>query len=269
MTIAVRGGRVRGDMVFGLFSKDKSTPVQKMVERATNKLAQQADRLSALEKLRDEGTDDALFGMCKRWSITSTKGVEDEFEKNWVVDALVGHGLGAVAPLMRFMKSAEVLSFALQVLDKVTAPNDGTPTMLDKSKAVAFIDELLASEPPGYTRHPERRIDLISWLAEWKTMTSAEVVPRLAPYLVDFDENARFAAIDGLSHHDAALIAAPFAHALARPDEESGRIRRTLAEHIVAKKLPIGEHAAAIANVLTGPLSSLRIVDGTIVGTVY
>lgn len=269
MTIALGSGRFICDMVFGLFSKDKGSAVQKTVERATNKLAQQGDRIAALEKLRDEGTDDALAGMCKRWSITSSKGVDDEYEKNWVVDALVGHGLAAVAPLQRFMKSAEQLSFALRVLDRLTSTDDATAGKLAKSKALAFIDELLASEPPGYTRHPERRIDLISWLAEWKTVSSGEVVPRLAPYLGDFDENARFAAIDGLAHHETALIAAPFAHALARPDEESGRIRRTLAEHMVSKKLPLGEHADAIASILTGPLASLRIADGFITGTVY
>lgn len=269
MTITVGGGSVHIAMMFGLFSKDKGASVQKTVERATNKLAQQGDRIAALEKLRTDGTDDALAGMCKRWSVTSSKGVDDEYEKNWVVDALVGHGLAAVAPLQRFMKSAEQLSFALRVLDRVTATDDTTPDKLSKTKALAFIDELLASEPPGYTRHPERRIDLISWLAEWKTVSSSEVVPRLAPYLVDFDENARFAAIDGLSRHDAALIAAPFAHALARPDEESGRIRRTLAEHIASKKLPLGEQSEAVASILTGPLASLRIVDGFITGKIY
>ena len=268
MTIAVGNGRFPPDMVFGLFSKDKGSLVQKTVERATNKLAQQGDRIAALEKLRDDGSDDALAGMCKRWSVTSSKGVDDEYEKNWVVDALVGHGLAAVAPLQRFMKSAEQLSFALRVLDRMTAGDDSTPGKLAKTKALTFIDELLASEPPGYTRHPERRIDLISWLAEWKTVSSDEVVPRLAPYLVDFDENARFAAIDGLSRHDAALIAAPFAHALARPDEESGRIRRTLAEHIANKKLPLGEQAEAVASILIGPLASLRIVDGFIIGKI-
>ncbi|MBP9086980.1 MAG: hypothetical protein KBG15_12740 [Kofleriaceae bacterium] len=269
MTITVGSGRVQVDMVFGLFSKDKSTSVQKTVERATNKLAQQGDRIAALEKLRDEGTNESLAGMCKRWSVTSAKGVDDEFEKNWVVDALVGHGLAAVEPLQRFMRSAEQLSFALRAFDRLAATDDVTPDKLAKTQALIFIDELLASEPPGYTRHPERRIDLISWLAEWKTVSSSEVVPRLAPYVVDFDENVRFAAIDGLAHHDPALIAAPFADALARPDEESGRIRRTLAEHIASKRLPLGKQADAVANILTGPLASLRIVDGFITGSVY
>ena len=51
-------------MVFGLFSKEKS--LQRTIERATNKLSQQADRWAALEKLREDGSDDALVGLCKR-----------------------------------------------------------------------------------------------------------------------------------------------------------------------------------------------------------
>src|SRR5688500_14302074 len=47
-------------MVFGLFSKERS--LQKTIEKATNKLAQQPDRWGALEKLRDDGSPDALYG---------------------------------------------------------------------------------------------------------------------------------------------------------------------------------------------------------------
>jgi len=74
-------------MVFGLFSK--KTGLQRTIEKATNKLAQQQDRWPALERLRDDGSEEALLGLCKRFGITSLKGVEDEQEKTWVVDTLV------------------------------------------------------------------------------------------------------------------------------------------------------------------------------------
>ena len=101
-------------MVFGLFSKEKS--LQKTIAKATNKLSQQVDRWGALEKLREDGTEEALFGLCKRFSITSMKGVEDEQEKAWVVDTLVEAGGASIQPLVRYMKSAEQLSFPLRVL---------------------------------------------------------------------------------------------------------------------------------------------------------
>jgi hypothetical protein len=84
-------------MVFGLFSKDRA--LERTIAKATNKLAQQPDRWGALEKLREEGTDAALYGLCKRFGVTSMKGVEDEQEKNWVVDVLVEKGGASIAPL--------------------------------------------------------------------------------------------------------------------------------------------------------------------------
>src|SRR5690606_1045176 len=104
-------------MVFGLFSKERS--LQKTISKATNKLAQQPDRWAALEKLRDDGSEDALFGLCKRFSVTSMKGVEDEQEKNWVVDVLVEKGSTSLPALRRYMKSADQLSFPLRVLERV------------------------------------------------------------------------------------------------------------------------------------------------------
>ncbi|MBP1621365.1 MAG: hypothetical protein H6Q02_2132, partial [Acidobacteria bacterium] len=181
-------------MVFGLFSKEKS--LQKTIERATNKLAQQPDRWASLEKLKEDGSDAALFGLCRRFGITSQKAVEDEQEKHWVVDTLVAHGPAALPPLVRYMKSADHLSFPLRVLERIG----------DKAKVLEIADELFASETPGYVRMPDRRIDLIRWFREWKPGTDQEIVSRLTPYVTDFDENSRSAAIEGMAGRDPDLI---------------------------------------------------------------
>jgi hypothetical protein len=239
-------------MVFGLFSKEKA--LQKTIERATNKLAQQPDRWAALEKLKEDGSEEALLGLCRRFGVTSQKGVEDEQEKNWVVDILVAKGAEALVAVQRYMKGAEQLAFPLKVLERIA----------DKATVLATFDALLAGEPPGYARFPDRRIDLLRWLAEWKPASADEVITRLVPYLVDFDENVRFTAIDGLAHHDPTQLAAPLTAALIRPEEESGRIRRTIIEVFEQKRVPLGAHAAAVATALTGPLASYR-VDGDLV----
>lgn len=240
--------------MFGLFSKEKA--LQKTIDKATNKLSQQVDRWGALEKLKEDGTEEALLGLCKRFGITSMKGVEDEQEKNWVVDTLVGFGARSLAPVIRYMKSAEQLAFPLKVLERIA----------DKAKVLEVADELFKSEPPGYVRMPERRIDLIRWLAEWKPITDEELVTRLAPYIQDFDENSRFAAIDGLSGRDPARIGPPLIAGLIRPEEESGRIRRTIVEVLAKGKVPLGDQAGAVEKVLTGPLAQdFRIADGVLV----
>ena len=237
-------------MVFGLFSKEKA--LQRTIEKATNKLAQQPDRWAALEKLREDGSDAALHGLCKRFSITSMKGVEDEAEKAWVVDTLVAKRDAALGPLVRYMKSAEQLAFPLRVLERIA----------DHDKVLEVVDQLLATEPPGYVRMPERRIDLLRWFAEWKPATDDELISRFTPYVTDFDENSRFAAIDGMATRDPAKISAPLLAALVRPEEESGRIKRAIAEVLVKTKAPLGEHAAAVAGALTGPLADAFKVDG-------
>ena len=239
-------------MVFGLFSKEKA--LQKTIERATNKLAQQVDRMGALDKLREDGTEEALFGLCKRFGITSMKGVEDETEKNWVVDVLVDKGGASIAPLVRYMKNAEQLAFPLKVLERIA----------DHGKTLEIVDELFKGEPPGYVRMPERRIDMLRWITEWKDGSDDEVIQRVAPYVVDFDENSRFSAIDGLATKDPAKIAAPLLSALLRPEEESGRIKRTIVEILERKKVPLGDRASQVAAILTGPLADYR-VDGDLV----
>jgi hypothetical protein len=240
-------------MVFGLFSKEKS--LSKTIERATNKLSQQPDRWAALEKLKEDGSDAALFGLCRRFSVTSMKGVEDEQEKHWVVDTLVANGGGSLEPLARYMKSADQLSFPLRVLERIGS----------REQVLEIADQLFASEPPGYVRMPERRIDLIRWFSEWQPATDDDIVTRLSPHVTDFDENVRFAAIEGMAGRDPAKIGPPLIAAFLRPEEESGRIRRTILEVLEKSKAALGEHAAALTAHLAPPLSGDFRVDGGVV----
>ena len=265
-------------MVFGLFSKERA--LQKTIEKATNKLSQQPDRWGALEKLKEEGSEEALYGLCKRWGVTRLKGVEDEVEKNWVVDVLVEKGnsypaavtgqtteqreegrrknsdavLGA---LVRFMKSSNELSlsYPLRVMEKVA----------DHEKVLEIVDGVFASEPPGYTRFAERRIDLIKWFCEWKDASDDEVISRVKPYIADFDEVVRFTAIEGLGSRDPAKIGDLMIDALVRPEEESGRIRRTIGEVLERRKVPLGARAAQVTAMLTGPLAEDFKVEAGVV----
>jgi hypothetical protein len=245
--------RFRTAMVFGLFSKDKA--LKRAIEKATNKLAQQQDRWGALEKLKEDSSEEALYGLCRRFGITSMKSSEDETEKNWVVDTLIEKGAMVLPPLRRYMKNATQLAFPLRVLEGIA----------DKAQVLEVIDELFAVEKPGYTRQPEKRIDLIHWLSEYKAATDAEVVSRLAPYVSDFDENARFAAIDGIAGRDAALIAEPLIGNLLRPDEESGRIKLKIVEVLADRKIPLGDKAAQVATGLTGTIAGFAVKNGVLV----
>ncbi len=240
-------------MVFGLFSS-KEKQLERTIARATNKLAQQADRWAALEKLREDGSEGALFGLCKRFAVTSGNQVEDQQEKTWCVDVLVGKGAAALAPLRRFMKNATQLSYALQVLERVAT----------KDEALVAIDAILADEEPGYTRDPERRLDLIRWMHEWKA-GHPETYQRILPYVTDFDQNVRVAATDGIADADIAITGPVLLAAFLRPEEESGRFRRRVAEVLAAKKYPLGDKAAAVTPHLVGPVAGFSVDNGVLV----
>ncbi len=239
-------------MVFGLFSKEKS--LQRTIEKATNKLAQQADRWAALEKLREDGSDDALFGLFKRFAVTSGNQVEDQQEKTWTVDVIVAKGPAALGPLRRYIKSAAHISYALQVLERVATTE----------QALEVVDTIVAAEAPGYTRDPERRLDLIRWMSEWKA-GHPDVFTRILPYVTDFDQNVRVAATDGIADADIGLTGPVLLAAFLRPEEESGRFRRRVAEVLAAKKFALGDKAGAVAPHLVGPVSGFAVDGGVLI----
>ncbi len=239
-------------MVFGLFSKEKA--LQRTIEKATNKLAQQADRWGAMEQLRDNGSSDALYGLCKRFSIVSMKGSEDEQEKQWVVDTLTGKGEVALEPVRRYLKNHAQLSYGLQVLGRIVS----------RDKALEVVDEILESERPGYTRDPERRLDVIKWLTEWGG-ANEDLIPRLAPYVKDHNEDVRYFAAEGLAHIDLEKTSAHLIEALTNPEEEAGRFKRRLAEILSEGGIALGDAADRVKAALTGPaLAGFSVKDGKI-----
>ena len=62
------------------FSKDgrDARAREKNAARAVNKYAQSPDRMKALQALRDDGTDEALYALMKRFGMMYDKTIEDE-----------------------------------------------------------------------------------------------------------------------------------------------------------------------------------------------
>lgn len=241
--------------MFGLFSKEKS--FNKLVERATNPLTQSVDRWGALEKLRDMGDEEAIFGLCKRFSITADKSIDDQQEKDWTVSTLVTLGQDrALAPLRRYMKGAKQLGYPLRVLRQLTT----------EDKIIEVIDELLASEEPGYVRDPKRRIDIIEWLGEWDASPKV-VVPRVLPYVEDFDENVRFKSVETISHKADATAAETICRAMVRSEEESKRFQVRCADLLAEHGWPLGVHKAEVQALVATALDKFR-VEGEILKSI-
>ena len=220
--------------MFG-FSKERG--LRRAMDKVMNKHAQSVDRFAAMEKLGKDGSEDALYALTKRFSFKYDKTIEDQQEKQWVVDTLVSKGQASLSAVRRYMKESASLHYPLIVMGRV-APIE---TCLE------IIDEILATEPPGYTRDPERRTDLIAWLGECDEATSEQVTRRCIPYLADFDENVRYKAVDSIALKPHESAAGPLVDALVREEEESRRLRVRIAEVLAENQWDLGEKKSDVS----------------------
>jgi hypothetical protein len=240
-------------MVFGLFSKERS--LQRAMDKACNKLAQSPDRFAAMEKLRANGSSDALFALIKRFSFNYDKTIEDEQEKQWVYESLCAKGEQALEPLSRYMKQAHSVAYPLRVLENVASTD----------RAFAIVDELLALEEPGYTRDTTRRIQIIDWLADYTDADDEEIVRRVLPYIDDFDENVRFSAIEACGLHACDDVAEPLLDRMLNEEEESNRLKQRIAEILADNKLDVGSHKHELTPLLDDVLSDYKVVHEKLV----
>ncbi len=236
--------------IFDLLSKEgrAKSALDRAIKRTNDKFIQSPDRFGAMEKLREIGTDEALYGLVRRFGFVYDKSIEDEQEKQWVEDTLAGLGERVLAPVRRYILEGETISYPLHVLERVATPE----------KILEVIDDLLEREEPGYTRHPQKKIQVLTWLGEWKGAAPAEIARRAAPYLADFDETVRFTAVETLAHQkDEAAAKAPLLDALVRPEEESRRIQVRIAEVLADAGWRVDdtpEHKAGVVKLLGGVL---------------
>jgi hypothetical protein len=206
--------------VFDIFSKDgrQLRARDKNISRAVNKYSQSPDRLKALQSLRDDGSPEALYGMLRRFGMMYDKTIEDEQEKDWVFEVLVEKGAAIIAPIKKYLFSADSISWPLRLLDRVAG----------KEEELEVLKAVLERHEPGYERDPTKKIQMLNHLAAIK---DDRVPPLIVPYLADMDEGVRYSAVEALLRHkneDAARE--PLLLHFISDSEDSLRIRLQIAE---------------------------------------
>src|SRR5690606_15361812 len=118
--------------------------LEKYVKTSTNAYTQSIDRYAAMEALLKDGSDEALVGLFKRFTMVSTKSIEDEEEKGWVYRKLSGLGPKVLPAAKRFCLESDNIAWALRIVEDVA----------DEQQEWDILDELLRRHPPGYERDP-------------------------------------------------------------------------------------------------------------------
>lgn len=224
--------------LFDLFAKDKRDERSraKNIQKATNKLSQSVDRMKALECLAEDASDEALYGLLRRFGVYYDKTIDDEQEKEWVYEALCAKGAAALPAVKRYLFSASSISWPLRVLDKVAESPE---------QELAILEEVLARHEPGYERDPTKKIQLVNHLGQLKEPRCAALI---VPYLKDMDEGVRYAAVEALTRHKNEEVAkGPLLELFTSTEEESLRIRLKIAEGLAELGWTVGDRRADIA----------------------
>jgi HEAT repeat protein len=173
------------------FFKRNQPPSQKQIERVVKRLTEpqgeDAPRIEAAEKLNDWGTADALYGLLKRFTISSKVITQDIEEKRMVVRMLVEKDKDAVEPILRFVKTHHQVEWPIQALSEILPREELIPKLVEALEKVAAAS---AFTPP------EHKSDLIRAM---RGHVTGEIAAVLRQFLSDDDDDVRIAAIDAIA----------------------------------------------------------------------
>jgi hypothetical protein len=180
--------------LFGLFgSKEEREQgaLRKLAKRVTEKYGPPENRQKAIEQLGDMGTEASLATLCLRFTIRSEPGITDDEEKETARRILVDAGEPAARPaLERFVREQEDgIAWGLRALAEVA------PTAV-----LGLVVSTLTKLGREYTRDPEKKLVLLTWLREHHAgATDPAVEAALLPLLEDFSDDVRIAATRALA----------------------------------------------------------------------
>lgn len=182
--------------LFDLFgSKGSKAGLRKLAQKVTEKYGPPENRQKVIQQLADLDSGESLSVLCLRFTIRADPGITDDEEKEHVRQILVDAGDKAVEPVKQFLESHESgISWGLRVLAELRPADDVVATAL----------RLLHRLGREYSRDPEKKLVLLSWLAEHHgdltTVAQGQggapaLYDTLLPLLEDFADDVRISTV--------------------------------------------------------------------------
>lgn len=217
-----------------LFDADarKRNRVASLTKKVQQKFGQSDDRLGACAELKKIGTDDAIKGLLKRFSVTVDNKLHDQDEKEEVSDML--HLLGPqTLPMIReYLKRETEITWVIRTLKRIVPHGEWIKEVLD-----------LLGDRTSEDTDAEKICQILTVLHDEKDPRVAAAVARC---LADLDDTVRFAAIETLATIDDDAAREPLLEALAAPAEESQRVTYRIAELFCERGWEVKGHRKAV-----------------------
>lgn len=227
------GGGEKGIAKNGRKLKNKDTPIE--------------ERQEAARWLAKEGSHEAVKALLGRFEMDYEHGMKDAAEKDLVADLVLDLGDKAVAPLRDFLLRTEKFARPLALYEQLTSA--------EQAQALAL--EMLAREADRSELKPGRKRNLLVKMGDYR----GEAVTRaVLPFLRDYDEGCRFAAVEVLlAQPDTSASREALLAVVANPKEESNRLKVRVAEVAAKGRWPLGAHAEAVSS---APPAGYWVQDG-------
>lgn len=234
--------------LFGLFGsreeRDRGA-LRKLAKKITEKYGPPENRQRAIAQLGEMGTADALATLCLRFTVRAEPGIADDEEKRMTSDILAEAGEAAVAPLARFVREQEEgVAWGLRALARVSG----------QAKVLEVVVAEIARLGTVYTRDPEKKIVLLTWLKEHHAgASSAAVEDALLPLLEDFSDDVRIAATRALVGVSPGEKARDALIQLLLRDRDNARVRGEVLEAMAALGADVKGHRPTVETLLVEP----------------
>jgi len=208
-------------------SKDKSGvpwSLQRKMKKALNKYIQAPERQGALRDLVQDGSDTAIRCLIKRLTFYVEPLTTDETEKEYVHDSLVAFGPRIIPLLVESIKTGESIQWQLNIYKELVSEEELLGSLLG----------IIAEFDTEYEKNPQRKIQIIEALGEWK---SPKVVEALTRFLDDVDETVRYATVGSMLEQDPELMRDQLLQRAL--EDESNRIRDLVIDGFLEKEISI------------------------------
>ncbi len=190
----------------------KEGKLKRNVRRMSDRDAQPEDREASLFWLRDEGSPKAIYGLLSRFDMNLTQQLNDASEKEQTFNVLLNLGEPVIGPLKAWLKQCKQFAHPLRMLERLEG----------EESVIQAVYEILEAEVGKHTFHPEKKKELLVWLAERR---HAGAAPLAANFVADFDEEVRYAAAEVLIAQATDDTREPLISMLTNAEEDSNRVK--------------------------------------------
>jgi hypothetical protein len=234
--------------LFGLFgSKDEreKSQLRKLAKKITEKYGPPENRQKVINQLGELGTAGALSTLCLRFTVRTEPGITDDEEKETARSILVEAGEAAVAPIAAFIHEQESgVAWGLRALAEVAPPE----------KVVEIVTGELSRLGEKYTRDPEKKLVLLTWLQEHHPdARSADIERALLPLLEDFSDDVRIGAARTLAGLGPSEPAREALIQLLLRDKDNGRVRGEVLDALVRLGADVKGYRPTVEALLVEP----------------